>query len=76
MRNRVNVLSGELSKLLPTAGTVLDVGCGDGTISKLLMNSNPAVQIRGIDVLERPACAVPMQVYDGVNFPFENDSFE
>ena len=39
--------------------TVLDVGCGDGSLAKLIRDRRPDVQVRGIDVLVRAWRAAP-----------------
>mgnify|MGYP001815387926 FL=1 len=73
---RLRVLSEQTLKLLPESGTVLDVGCGNGVISRLIMDSRPQLSIQGIDVLKRPSCAIPMDIYDGDHFPFEDNSID
>jgi len=73
---RLRVLSRHTLKLLPAAGTVLDVGCGNGVISRQIMNVCPQLSITGIDVLKRPSCAIPMETYDGQRFPFGDKSVD
>jgi SAM-dependent methyltransferase len=73
---RLNVLARHAGELLPESGSALDVGCGNGVISRLVMDSRPGLSIQGIDVLERPTCAIPMQHYDGMTFPFADDSID
>ncbi|SRR6266540_856893 len=69
-------LSSLLSEALAPYTRVLDVGCGDGQISRNLMRLNPGLEITGIDVLVRPAPAIPVIKYDGSRLPFDDDSFE
>lgn len=74
---RTEVLSQHLGKALPrTAKSVLDVGCGDGLIDRLLMNRKPGLQITGIDVLMRPDPHIEVVPFDGTLLPFENGSFD
>lgn len=73
---RLRVLASHLGSLMPTQGTVLDVGCGGGVISSLIMDSRSGLTIEGIDVLARPTCAIPMQVYDGERYPYPDNSFD
>ena len=44
-RRRVSVLSERLAELLPPGARVLDVGCGDGMIDRLIMQRRPDVEI-------------------------------
>lgn len=76
LNRRLRVLSGHVLKLLPATGTVLDVGCGNGVISRQIMDARPQLSIRGIDVLKRPACAITMETYDGQRFPFDDKSVD
>src|SRR5689334_3260350 len=55
---------------------VLDVGCGDGTIDALIQQKRPDVSIRGVDVLLRPATRIPVDLFDGKKFPFDDGSFD
>jgi len=73
---RMRVLSAHLMRLLPDQGVVLDVGCGNGIISSQIMAANPLLSIQGIDVLARPECAIPFKRYDGLSFPYQDNSFD
>jgi SAM-dependent methyltransferase len=67
---RVKVLSELISNLLPTDSTVLDVGCGDGTIDRLIAKRRPDLTIRGIDVFVRPDAVIPVELFDGATIPY------
>jgi SAM-dependent methyltransferase len=75
-RRRVWVLGDHLARLLPDSGDVLDVGCGDGILTKLIAGKKPNVSIRGIDVLVRQQTAIPVSQFDGTVIPFADASFE
>jgi SAM-dependent methyltransferase len=73
---RVKVLAQWFATLLPESVRVLDVGCGDGLISALLEQHRPDVTVRGIDVLPRSTSHIPVEIFDGEHFPFEDKSFD
>lgn len=72
---RIRVLSQHIAAQLPE-GTVLDVGCGDGTLAQSVMQQNPKTSFRGIDVFLRPSVAIPAEAYDGRTIPFADDAFD
>ena len=76
LHQRVEILAHHLAELLPESGTVLDVGCGDGEISRMVVSKKPGLQFTGVEVLERPKCAIPMKLYDGRTLPFEDNRFD
>ncbi|MDB4956280.1 MAG: methylase involved in ubiquinone/menaquinone biosynthesis [Myxococcales bacterium] len=73
---RISVLAQQLAELIPRGAKVLDVGCGDGNIARLLLDARPDIQIEGIDVLVRPVTHVPVTVFDGKTIPFADKSFD
>jgi len=54
---------------------ILDVGCGDGKIARLIMEKTD-VSIEGIDVLVRDTTYIPVKAFDGKKILYENDSFD
>ena len=62
---RTRVLARHLAELIPADAAVLDVGCGDGTISSMIAAARPDVSIRGVDVLLRPETRIPVELFDG-----------
>src|SRR5258707_13027425 len=73
---RVRVLAEMLSALLPENASVLDIGCGDGTVGALIAASRPDVRGQGIEVKPRSGCRIPCREFDGTNLPFAYGSFE
>ena len=73
---RVQVLARHLADLLPRDASVLDVGCGDGSLAKLIGDRRPDVQMRGIDVLVRDQTAIPVEPFDGSHFPAADGSYD
>jgi SAM-dependent methyltransferase len=74
---RTRVLADALAPLIPAdARTVLDIGCGDGTIASLLARCRPDIAIEGVEVIPRPTCQVPCHAFDGSRLPFPDHSFD
>ena len=74
---RARVLADALAPLIPSeAHTVLDIGCGDGTIARLLAQRRPDLAIEGVEVIPRPTCQVPCRAFDGSQLPFPDQSFD
>ena len=73
---RVRILADQLASLLPKTATVLDVGCGDGTLDSLILRSRPDLVINGIDVLVRPHTLIPVVPFDGNTIPYPNQAFD
>ena len=73
---RVRVLRDCLSELIPRSAKVLDVGCGDGLLARLIMDQRPDVEISGIDVLVRDQTHIPVSGFDGSYIPFPDKSFD
>jgi SAM-dependent methyltransferase len=75
-KRRVRVLSEQLARVLPPQAQVLDVGCGDGLIAKLIQEKRPDVRIQGIDILIRPQTHIPVAAFDGRRIPHPDASFD
>jgi SAM-dependent methyltransferase len=73
---RVDVLTEQLVPLLPSEGTILDVGCGDGLISSLIARRLPGTELRGVDVVPRSSAHIPVEYFDGVKLPMADDSVD
>lgn len=75
-QRRVRILSELLADELGSSGTVLDLGCGDGSIAKAVMNKKPGLVFRGIDVLVRPQTLIPVEFFDGNTIPAADGSYD
>jgi SAM-dependent methyltransferase len=73
---RSRVLAAGIAGLLPPDARVLDVGCGDGAVAALLLESRPDLSIEGVDVLVRPGTAIPVRPFDGVRLPLPDDAVD
>lgn len=74
---RINVLSNEISSIMDDSiKKVVDVGCGDGTISSLIASKKKGREFSGIDIMARPTCAIPFKEYDGHHIPYEDNSVD
>jgi SAM-dependent methyltransferase len=75
-KRRTLVLSDWCSRLIPLNSTVLDVGCGDGRLARLVAEKRPDISIRGIDVLPRNDAEMPIDTFDGKSIPYGEGSFD
>jgi SAM-dependent methyltransferase len=75
-RRRIRVLSGLFAQLLPANASVLDLGCGEGSIDSLIMSRRPDISIKGADVLVRSKTQIPVTLLDGKKLPFADESFD
>jgi len=74
---RTKVLASELANAIPANSlSILDVGCGDGTIDSLILQHRPGLSITGLDVLVRPKTFIPVWKFDGTRLPYDDQSFD
>ncbi|HWZ83259.1 MAG TPA: class I SAM-dependent methyltransferase [Terriglobales bacterium] len=73
---RVRILANLVAPLLPENARVLDVGCGDGAVSRAIQQLRPDLHIEGVEVLLRDRSEIPVAAYDGKNLPFPDQSFD
>jgi SAM-dependent methyltransferase len=75
-KRRTSVLSCWCSRLIPSNSRVLDVGCGDGRLARLIADKRPDISICGIDVRQRKDSATLVETFDGKSIPYGKDSFD
>lgn len=61
---------------LRTCSSVLDIGCGDGSIAAEIRKAIPVVAMSGVEVKLRASCAIPCRIFDGHQLPFPDHSFD
>ena len=74
--HRANAIAAHLATLLPRNLRILDIGCGDGFLARLLLDRRPDLDVVGIDVLQRYETQIPVEVFDGKEIPFADRSFD
>jgi SAM-dependent methyltransferase len=75
-QRRVRTLAAALAAQIPPSASVLDIGCGDGTIASLIAQARPDVSIAGVEVFVRPDCRIKCSPFDGSTLPFSDDSID
>jgi len=75
-QHRIAVLADRLAAMLPPASTLLDIGCGDGNVAKLISHAVPGLTVSGAEYSPRPDCAIPCLGFDGVHLPYPDRAFD
>jgi SAM-dependent methyltransferase len=75
-RRRVRVLAQALAAQIPHNASVLDIGCGDGTIASFIVQLRPDISIKGVEVLPRADCRIACSAFDGNTLPFDDNSID
>ena len=65
-----------VASICEDGSSVLDVGCDDGTVSKMILDFKPALRIVGVDVQANSPSKIEKKVYNGKNLPFPAGSFD
>ena len=73
---RTRVLAEMLAAQIPQRASILDIGCGDGTIGSLIAQLRSDISIQGVEFCERPGCKIACQPFDGSSLPFPDASFD
>lgn len=74
---RVQALAENIAEMLPPGvSTLLDVGCGDGTLARSIMDRRPELRATGVEIRARPTTAISVQEFDGRTLPYPDRSYE
>jgi SAM-dependent methyltransferase len=73
---RARVLAEMLAARIPPGASVLDIGCGDGTIGRLIADARPDTRVEGVELMARPECRIPCRVFDGTTLPVPDASYD
>ena len=73
---RALALTDRLADIIPDRFVMLDVGCGDGLIARLITERRTDIQLRGLDVLTRDLAYIPVERFNGEVIPYEDASFD
>lgn len=73
---RTRQLPHHLERHFPRGSDVLDIGSGNGEISRRLLTMGCAASIHGVDVLAHPDPLIPTVQFDGEHLPYEDASFD
>jgi ubiquinone/menaquinone biosynthesis C-methylase UbiE len=75
-QRRVRVLASALAAQIPRSASVLDIGCGDGTIASAVAQLRPDITIKGVEVMVRPDCRIECYPFDGNALPFPAETVD
>ena len=75
-QRRVRALATSIASVIPQDATVLDVGCGDGSLAGEIVRQRPDLSIRGLEVSERDNPHIPVSLFDGTHLPFPDVNFD
>jgi ubiquinone/menaquinone biosynthesis C-methylase UbiE len=64
-----------IANLCDEDSKILDYGCGDGKISKILISIKSKIQIQGID-LENRNCEIPITICTKEKIPYSDNTFD
>jgi SAM-dependent methyltransferase len=73
---RVERVARALAAQIGRASSLLDIGCGDGTVAQDIASRVGASRVAGVDIKVRPSVAIEVTAYDGLHLPFPDRAFE
>jgi len=69
-------LAAQIGRACQDGGSLLDIGCGDGTVARDIARRVGAERVAGVDIKVRPEVAIEVKAYDGLHLPFPDASFD
>ena len=78
-RHRLAVLVAEIAPALRPGDRVLDVGCGNGTLGRALMDdprTPKGVTVEGLERVARGGEPITVHAYPGGRFPFDDGAYD
>lgn len=74
---RARRLSEHIATVIPPGPQrLLDVGCGDGLVARLVQAHRPDIHIHGTDLQAPRSTRIPMDVYRGGTLPYASGEFD
>jgi SAM-dependent methyltransferase len=74
--SRLRELVARLAPHLRAGDRLLDVGCGNGTLARALMDARPGLAAEGLERVVRGGEPIPVHAYDGRTIPFADGAFD
>jgi SAM-dependent methyltransferase len=72
---RVRAIAENIAQMIPSGvASMLDVGCGDGTLARSIMERRSGLTAEGVEIRARPVTAIPVREFDGRILPFADRS--